>query len=90
MLVRIQLMQLKTSLKLLVKISEISTIISGVVEEQSAATQEVASNIIGVQSAASETGQSASVMSEVSNGLSSRSDDLQARVIELLEKVRTM
>ncbi|MCB1680376.1 MAG: PAS domain-containing methyl-accepting chemotaxis protein [Rhodospirillales bacterium] len=72
------------------KISEISTTISGAVEEQSAATQEVASNISGVQVAASETGESAVTMLGVAQDLSQRSEELQTRVDGFLEKVRQM
>ena len=72
------------------KVNEISTAISGAVEEQSASTKEVASNISGVQSAASETGNSSSTMLEVAGDLSERSEDLQTRVAEFLKNVRAM
>lgn len=72
------------------RVSEISTAISSAVEEQSAATQEVALNITGVQTAANDTGSSAVTMSQVSRDLSNHSEDLQRRVSEFLEKVRTM
>ncbi|NVK17891.1 MAG: PAS domain-containing methyl-accepting chemotaxis protein [Methylocystaceae bacterium] len=72
------------------KVSEISTMISGAVEEQSAATDEVSSNITGVQTAANETGESATSMLEVSNELSSRSEELQMQVTNFLENVRAM
>jgi methyl-accepting chemotaxis protein len=72
------------------EVSEISTAISGAVEEQSAATREVSANIVSVQSAANETGQSASTILDVSGDLAGRSDELNARVAEFLEKVRSM
>lgn len=72
------------------KVSEISTTISGAVEEQSAATSEVSSNIIGVETAANETGQSSTQLLEVAKDLSSRSDDLQSRVVDFVNKVRSM
>lgn len=72
------------------KVSEVSTSISGAVEEQSAATREVSSNIIGVQTAASETGESSATMLGVAQELSTRSEDLQTRVNEFLKNVRAM
>ncbi|MGH1456248.1 MAG: methyl-accepting chemotaxis protein [Alphaproteobacteria bacterium] len=72
------------------QVSEISTVISGAVEEQSAATSEVSTNIAGVQAASNETGQSSSTMLEVSQDLSTRSEELQTRVAEFIEKVRAM
>lgn len=71
-------------------VSEISTTISGAVEEQSAATSEVSSNIIGVQTAANETGESSTTMLNVANDLSSRAEELQSRVTEFLKNVRAM
>lgn len=72
------------------KVSEISTAISGAVEEQSAATGEVSSNIIGVQTAANETGESSSTMLNVSSELSEHAENLQSRVTEFLKNVRAM
>lgn len=72
------------------EISQISTSISGAVEEQSAATAEVSSNITGVQQAAAETGESATTMLGVASELSSRSEDLQKRVDDFLVQVRSM
>ncbi len=72
------------------RMNEISIAISGAVEEQSAATQEVASNIGGVQGAASETGQSSATMLDVAKDLSQRSEELQTRVDSFLSQVRTM
>ncbi|MCD8571381.1 MAG: PAS domain-containing methyl-accepting chemotaxis protein [Alphaproteobacteria bacterium] len=76
--------------KTISQISEISTSISGAVEEQSAATREVSSNITGVQQAASETGSSSNTVLDVSSDLSQKSEDLQVRVYEFLQKVRAM
>ena len=75
---------------MITNVSEISTTISGAVEEQSAATREVSSNIAGVQTAANETGQSSATMLDVSKGLSEHSEDLQKRVDEFLTNVRAM
>lgn len=72
------------------RVSNISTAISSAVEQQSAATQEVAANITGVQTAANDTGTSASTVSDVSQNLSSQSEELQVRVSEFLTQVRTM
>lgn len=72
------------------KVNEISTAISGAVEEQSAATREVSSNISGVQAAANETGQSSQAMLEVSNELSAKAEDLNQRVENFLDDVRSM
>ncbi len=71
-------------------VNEISTSISGAVEEQSAATNEVSSNIAGVQDAASETGQSSTNLLTVANDLSEKSETLQTRVNDFLENVRKM
>lgn len=72
------------------RLSQISTAISGAVEEQSAATQEVAGNISGVQGAAGETGQASSTMLDVAKDLSKRSEELQTRVDSFLGQVRMM
>lgn len=72
------------------QVSEISTTISGAVEEQSAATGEVADNINGVQTAAAETGESSTSMLNVARDLSERSSELQERVSDFLRNVREM
>ncbi len=72
------------------QVSEISTSISGAVEEQSAATREVSANIAGVQTAANETGEASSTMLDVATDLSQRSEDLQSRVDAFLKNVYTM
>ncbi len=71
------------------QIREISTSISGAVEEQSAATREVSSNITGVQRAAAETGESSSTLLGVAGDLSKRSEELQSRVDDFLKNVRS-
>lgn len=76
--------------KVITNVSEISTTISGAVEEQSAATREVSSNIAGVQTAANETGQSSATMLDVAKGLSEHSEDLSKRVEDFLRNVRAM
>jgi len=72
------------------KISEISTSISGAVEEQSAATREVSINIAGVQDAARETGQSSTTVLDGSQTLQDQSKELQDRVDLFLKNVRSM
>ncbi len=76
--------------KVIGQVSEISTMISSAVEEQSAATGEVSSNIVGVQTAANETGENASTMLGVATELSERSVELQERVTNFLIGVRAM
>ena len=70
------------------EISEISTAISSAVEEQGAATREVASNITGVTTASAETGQSAGQVLEAANELSKQSETLGKEVDDFLVKVR--
>lgn len=72
------------------KVSEISISISGAVEEQSAATREVAFNIAGVTQAARETGHSTMTVLDVSTALSQQSKELQGKVDDFLRSVRTM
>lgn len=71
-------------------IQNVSKTTAEAAEEQSAATVEVSSNIIGVQSAASETGQSSSSMLDVAQWLSKNSEDLLERVTDFLQNVRAM
>ena len=71
-------------------VNQISTAISGAVEEQSAATREVSSNITGVQAAANETGEASREMLAVAGELSEKSEDLQMRVEGFLQSVREM
>ena len=71
-------------------VNEASIAISGAVEEQSACTHEVSSNITGVQQAANETGEASTTMLEVAKDLSGRSEDLQERVAQFLVSVREM
>ncbi len=53
--------------------------ISSAVEEQSAATREVSSNISGVQTGANKTGKGSSFLFDVASDLTVRSDDLGQR-----------
>ncbi len=76
--------------KVISQISEISSSIAGAVEEQSAATQEVSSNIVGVQTAAAEAGQSSANVLTVSQDLSQKSEELTDRVDAFLLNVRAM
>ncbi len=72
------------------QVSEISTSVSGAVEEQAAATREVSTNIQGVQEAAGETGESSARLLHVAQSMAAQADDLETRVDAFLEKVRTM
>jgi methyl-accepting chemotaxis protein len=72
------------------QVSEISTSISGAVEEQSAATKEVSVNINGVTQAAQETGQSSSTVLNVAQSLSQQAASLESRVDQFLQSVRAM
>jgi methyl-accepting chemotaxis protein len=72
------------------QVSEISTSISGAVEEQSAATREVSSNIGGVTTAAASTGQSSSEVLDVARGLAQQAVELEGKVDAFLSQVRAM
>jgi methyl-accepting chemotaxis protein len=72
------------------KVSEISTSISGAVEEQSAATREVSANIHGVTQAAEDTGRSSTTVLNVSQELAGQATGLEQRVDQFLVTVRAM
>jgi methyl-accepting chemotaxis protein len=72
------------------KVSEISTSISGAVEEQSAATREVSANINGVTQAAEDTGRSSATVLNVSQELAGQATGLEQRVDQFLVTVRAM
>lgn len=76
--------------KIVSKVEEISTAISGAIEEQSAATQEVSQNIVGVTQAASDTGRNSTVVLNDSQSLSSHATELEAQVDQFLVSVRAM
>jgi methyl-accepting chemotaxis protein len=71
-------------------VSEINTSISGAVEQQSAATQEVSYNISGVRQAALATGRNSTDVLGVARSLSDRSWQLGNRVDKFLVSVRAM
>ena len=71
-------------------INEVNASISGAIEEQSAATKEVSTNIVGVKQAAEETGRSSTNVLEGSESLQGRATELEGRVDDFLQKVRTM
>ncbi|HWU00783.1 MAG TPA: PAS domain-containing methyl-accepting chemotaxis protein [Terriglobales bacterium] len=75
---------------IIARVSEINTSISGAVEEQSAATREVSGNISGVSQAADDTGQSSTVVLNVSQELSRQAVDLEQQVEAFLLRVRAM
>ncbi|MFM7346048.1 MAG: PAS domain S-box protein [Tagaea sp.] len=72
------------------KVNHISTSISGAVEEQSAATKEVASNITGVSQAAAGTSESSTRMQELARDLAERTGGLEKRVDNFIGTVRAM
>ncbi|MGE0199576.1 MAG: protoglobin domain-containing protein [Candidatus Melainabacteria bacterium] len=72
------------------QVSNISNSIASAVEEQSAATQEVSKNIIGVTQAAGDTGQASNSVLLAADSLLSLSEDLNKRVDDFLQSVRTM
>ncbi len=75
---------------IIIQVSEINASISGAVEEQSAATREVAVNTDGVTSAAQETGRSSAGVLEVSHALATQATELDKQVERFLANVRRM
>ena len=72
------------------QVSEISTSISGAVEEQSAATREVSVNINGVTAAAGDTGRSSIGVLQVAESLAQQAAGLEHQVDRFLISVRAM
>lgn len=72
------------------RVSEVNTAISSAVEEQSAATREVSTNILGVTQAAQETGRSSQNVLSGAQNLSAQSAKLREQVERFVEKVRMM
>lgn len=72
--------------KIIAQVSEISTSISSAVEEQSAATKDVSTNIHGVTEAAQETGHSSSTMLNVAQSLSQNAGRLDKQNAGGLDK----
>jgi methyl-accepting chemotaxis protein len=72
------------------RVNEISTSISGAVEEQSAATREVSANISGVTQAAEDTGRSSTTVLDVSHDLARQAVELQDWVSKFVATVRAM
>jgi methyl-accepting chemotaxis protein len=72
------------------KVSEVNVAISSAVEEQSSATKEVSSNIIGVTTAAQETGRAAQIVLTGAQNLSAQSATLKDQVAIFVDKVRSM
>ena len=81
---------INATIEVINRISEMSNAIASSVGEQSQATNEVAGNIAAVQQAAAESGQASTQVLDVSRDLAGRSTELQARVGEFIEKVRSM
>jgi methyl-accepting chemotaxis protein len=76
--------------KIIDQVSEINPSISGAVEEQSAATREVSSNILGVTTAAGETGHASTSVLTLAHSLASQAAKLGERVDRFLADVRAM
>jgi methyl-accepting chemotaxis protein len=72
------------------RVNGISVSISSAVEEQSAATREVASNIAGVTAAAESTGRSSGEMLQLASTLADQAGNLEERVERFLATVRAM
>lgn len=75
---------------IIAQVSEIGLNVSGAVEEQSAATQEVSSNIGGVQQAVSQTGGAATELLAQAKKTASDAGSLEQNVDRFLERVRAM
>ena len=78
----------RTISKIIKDISEISTSISSAVEEQGAATQEVAKNITGVSEASAEAGRLVNDVQAASDQLSEMASRLQQQMDTYVASVR--
>ena len=67
------------------QVSDINTSISGAIEEQSAATREVAANISGVNQAADETGRSSTSVLTLARGLAEQAKGLERRMDDFIK-----
>ena len=76
--------------EIIAKVSEIGATISSAVEEQSAATSEIASNISGVTQASEETSSSSTTVLTNARSLNDDAGKLDERVSEFLQRVRAM
>jgi methyl-accepting chemotaxis protein len=83
-------MSIREIAKIVSKVEEISTAISGAIEEQSAATQEVSHNIVGVTQAATDAGRNSAIVLNDSQALSSHTMELEAQVDQFLVSVKAM
>lgn len=81
---------MQTIQKIIGEIAEISSAIAAAVEEQSAATQQVAQNIVGVNDASQAVGEMSSQFQASSSSLSEEADNLKENVDGFLVQVRTM
>jgi len=81
---------IKAIARTIIRLSEINSSISGAVEQQSAATREVSSNIAGVTQAASETGLSSGSVLSSSEALEAKAGQLGQSVDAFLTSVRAM
>ena len=75
---------------IITEMAQISSTIAAAVEEQSAATQQVAQNIDGVSEASSQSGQAASMVESAAASLSENAEGLKGKVDEFLTEVRAM
>ena len=72
------------------RVSEVNTAIAGAVEQQSAATKEVASNIVGVAEATQEAGRGSHTVLSSAQDLSGKSQMLREQVEQFVRNVRRM
>jgi methyl-accepting chemotaxis protein len=76
--------------RIVAQVNEIGTSIAGAVEEQSVATREVSSNIVGVSQAAQEAGRSTAMVVDIAQLLSQQAGELDQHVDQFLTRVRSM
>lgn len=75
---------------IITEIAQISSAIAAAVEQQSAATQQVAENIEGVTEASGQSGHAATMVEQSAASLSDNAENLKQRVDEFLKEVRAM
>ena len=76
--------------KMIAQVSESNVSISSGMEEQAAATKEVSRNIVGVKDAAEDTGKNACALLNEASLLSQQISELERRVDDFLNGVRSM
>ena len=81
---------MQTIQRIIGEVAEISSGIAAAVEEQSAATQQVAQNIVGVSDASKEVGEMSTQFQTSAGALSEEADNLKENVESFLVQVRAM